>query len=79
MARKYVGVKFSATDRRTYTYHDDTADAQIGDKVEVDTMRGRSTVEVVTVTEERPPFATKPILRVVARAGTVASTKGDCQ
>lgn len=62
MTRQYLRCKFKTADRRTYTYHHDGEPVRPGDKVVVQTARGRSIVEVVTLSEDPPGFPTKPII-----------------
>ncbi len=61
---QYVAVKFRSTDSRTYTYHWDGEPLMAGDHVKVADNRsdGWKRVEVVSVSDEKPSFATKPIL-----------------
>jgi len=61
---QYVAVKFRAEDKRTYTYHNEGEPVRKGDRVKVlDQLgNGRKTVTVDSVGDQRPPFATKPIL-----------------
>ncbi len=61
---QYVAVKFQPWDQRTYTYHNDAEPVSVGDQVKVPDNRGDGwkRVEVVAVSDEQPPFATKPIL-----------------
>lgn len=61
MARQYVAVKFNASDRRTYTYHNDGQPVAPGDMVTVTTGRGEAMVVVDSVSADKPPFATKPL------------------
>lgn len=62
---KYVAVKFKPEDSRTYTYSWDGPDLFPGDRVKVADNRDPSAwkrVTVVSVSDEAPPFACKPIL-----------------
>jgi hypothetical protein len=63
---QYVAVRFRRHDPRLYTYAwHGTPPAKAGDVVEVDTAAGRRTVLVAATSDQRPPFRTKPILRIV--------------
>ena len=70
MSRQYVAVRFSTSDRRTYTYQNDGEPVAAGDAVIVETARGEATVTVDSVSDVQPPFATKPI---VGRAPAAAA------
>lgn len=62
---KFVAVKFKPEDSRTYTYSWDGPDLFPGDRVKVADNRDPSAwkrVTVVSVSDEAPPFACKPIL-----------------
>lgn len=59
--RQFVAVRFNPWDRRNYTYHNDAEPVALGDKVIVDTARGKSIVEVVGLPDP-PSFETKPIV-----------------
>ncbi|QEH79908.1 hypothetical protein EIK56_17925 [Sphingomonas sp. C8-2] len=61
---KFVAVKFKDTDTRTYTYAWDGDELYPGDRVKVPDNRsdGWKRVTVVSVSDEAPPFACKPIL-----------------
>lgn len=61
MAMQYVEVKFRPWDKRAYTYHWDGEPLNIGQTVRVETRDGWQAVEVVGVSEVKPPFPTKPI------------------
>ncbi len=65
---QYLAIKFRPDDERPYTYHHDGEAARVGDRVQVSTKRGRQTVEVIGISSDRPPFATKPIGKIVKRA-----------
>lgn len=70
---QFVQIKFRPNDARTFTYTHDGEPLAVGDKVDVETMRGEVTVPVVGVSSERPesvPFDIdlKPIVRVFSRA-----------
>ena len=62
--RQYVAVKFRPGDRRTYTYHNDGDPVAAGDEVKIADRHGNgwSRVTVESVSDEKPPFDTKPIL-----------------
>lgn len=62
--RQFVVVRFRPEDTRTYTYHNDGEPVAAGDMLKVDDARGGGwkRVECVSVTDEVPPFQTKPIL-----------------
>lgn len=62
--RKFVAVKFRPDDTRTYTYAWDGEPFAPGDEVKVPDNKsdGWKRVTVVSVTDEAPPFACKPIL-----------------
>lgn len=62
-ARQYAAVEFKPGGR-PYTYHFDGPELFPGDRVKVADREGDGwqRVTVVTVTTERPPFETKPIL-----------------
>lgn len=59
--RQYVAVRFNPWDHKTYTYHHDGESVAPGDKVLVTTAKGQATVDVVSVHNTKPEFATKPI------------------
>lgn len=61
-SRQYVAVRLGG---RTYTYHNDGAPVQAGDRVEVETRNGRIKAAVESVGVPRPGFDTKPIAGVV--------------
>lgn len=60
--RQFVAVKFSPSDTRSYTYHNDGERVALGDRVTVPTKRGQSSADVVDLPAEAPPFATKEII-----------------
>lgn len=62
IARRYVAVRFKPQDSRTYTYHFDGEQLGAGDQVVVSTNRGPATVTVVSVSDEKPSFETRPII-----------------
>lgn len=64
MPRQYVACKFRSTDTRTYTYHHDGEPLAIGDTVRVPDGRadGWKRVQVVEISDQAPPFPTKPVL-----------------
>lgn len=60
---KYVACKFRSADTRSYTYEWDGEPLAVGDFVKVDERGGGwKRVEVVSISDEKPPFACKPIL-----------------
>ena len=68
MARRYVAVEFKPGGR-TYTYHHDGAPLAVGNEVKVSvgtpnrqgyTREQKATV--VALVDEKPPFATKPVI-----------------
>ena len=63
---QFVACRFSPADRRLYTYANDGDPVVPGDMVKVADARsisgGFKRVEVVTILDEPPPFACKPIL-----------------
>ncbi len=61
---QFVECRFNANATRGYTYHNDGEPVAVGDFVEVDSARGegKQRIEVVALLDQRPPFATKPIL-----------------
>lgn len=78
--RQFVACRFRPEDTRTYTYHNDGEPLAVGDMVKVADARadGWKRVEVVHVTDEEPPFPTKPILGKIepeADAGADAQPK----
>lgn len=63
---KFVEVKFRPEDRRAYTYSaPDEMEIAIGDRVEVDARGTLKVVEGVAISDRKPPYACKPVLRVV--------------
>lgn len=68
----YVQITFNPWDQRSYTYtYDGEAQLAPGDRVEVETARGVSEVEVVGVCVTRPSSVPahvecKPIKRIIA-------------
>lgn len=64
MPRQYVACKFRPEDRRSYTYHNDGEPVAPGDVVKAPgrSEDGWQRVHVVSVSDEEPSFATKPIL-----------------
>ncbi len=63
--REYVGVAFRhRTKGKTYTYHNDGPRVGVGDMVRVPEASGDgwSRGWVVSITNRKPPFDTKPIL-----------------
>lgn len=59
--RQYLAIKFKATDRRTYTYHNDGDRCEVGEIIKLRAADGWQRVEVVAVDLEKPSFPTKPI------------------
>ncbi len=61
---QYVACRFRPTDTRTYTYVHDGEPLKPGDMVKVADARsdGWKRVEVVSISDEAPPFACKPVL-----------------
>lgn len=76
-ARQWVTVQFKEWDRRSYTFHNDGEAAERGDLVEVDTRSGPKTAKVLSLPTVAPPFATRPVLRIVTRAATMKSEGND--
>lgn len=60
--RQFVSVQFQPGDSRSYTYHHDGDPLSEGDRVVVETKKGRSTVTVLSVGADEPHFPTKPII-----------------
>jgi hypothetical protein len=62
--RRYFACKFRAEDSRSYTYHFDGPPFEKGNVVRVEDRDGDGwkKVIVVGVTDQKPAFATKPIL-----------------
>ena len=58
---QYVQVKFQKTDVRSYTYHNDGDPVIVGDYVHVLGRDELKTVEVIGVSDIKPPFETKPL------------------
>lgn len=86
--RQFIACKFRSTDTRSFTYHYDGEEPiAVGDTVRVPDARadGWKRVEVVSITDEAPPFPTKPILgklepepdREPAAGAAPAATGGD--
>lgn len=65
--RQYVACRFNPWDQRTYTYHNDGPPVAVGDFAKVTDRSGDGwkRVEVMKVTDEAPPFETKPILEKI--------------
>lgn len=59
--RQFVAVQFNPWDTRTYTYHNDAEPVSEGDTVSVSTHEGIKRVLVVSVSDIKPSFPTKPI------------------
>lgn len=75
---QYVECQFPKS-AKSYCYHFDIegeAPLAVGDKVDVFTDRGDITVDVVGLREDEPDFATKPIVRVIARQGVRVYVNG---
>jgi hypothetical protein len=61
-SRQYIRCRFKSHDARTYTYHNDGAHVQVGDRVYIRTKDGIKIVTVASIAKEAPTaFATKPI------------------
>lgn len=62
--RQYVAVKFKMNDGRLYTYHNDGPPVAVGDVVKVAARDGDGSqkVRVAEIVNNKPPFATKPII-----------------
>ncbi len=66
---QYLFVKFRPQDERSYTYHHDGDAVHVGDYVQVPLPHGRRMkAEIIGISRARPPFATKPIGKVLKRA-----------
>lgn len=67
MTRQYVACKFRPDDRRSYTYHFDGEPLAAGDEVKIAGRgdEGWQRVYVVAVSDEQPPFDTKPIIEKI--------------
>jgi hypothetical protein len=64
MPRQYVRCSFGNS-AKLFTYHNDEAPVAVGALVDVVTPNGATVpVEVKEVTDEQPPFATKPIVGI---------------
>jgi hypothetical protein len=62
---QYVEIEFKPGGR-AYTYHHDGEPVKTGDKVEVPSrVGGKATVNVVAVSDHKPPYVTKAIIRVI--------------
>jgi hypothetical protein len=59
---QFVAVQFGGAGR-SYTYRNDGKPVAVGDSVVVASRGGEATVKVLEITDEAPPFATKPIIR----------------
>jgi hypothetical protein len=64
IAHQYVACKFRDYDTRTYTYHWDGEPFAAGDIVRIEDRDGDGwkRVTVVSVSDQKPAFSTKPIL-----------------
>lgn len=60
--RQFVACAFRPGDTRTYTYHFDGEPLAKGDRVVVSGKRGPSIVHVVSISDQKPLFETKPIV-----------------
>ena len=61
---QYVACKYRESDTRSYTFHNDGEPVAVGDQVKI-AGRGEDgwqRVFVAAVSDEKPPFDTKPIL-----------------
>ena len=67
MTRQYVACKFRPDDRRSYTYHFDGEPLNVGDEVKIAGRgdEGWQRIYVVAVSDEQPPFDTKPIIEKI--------------
>ena len=68
MARQYLAVEFKPGGR-TYTYHHDGAPLAVGNEVKVRVGKPNrqgytreQTAKVAALVDEKPPFATKPVI-----------------
>jgi hypothetical protein len=61
MMRQFVSVEFKRGGR-AYSYHNDGPAVVAGDRVVVPSRFGPQAVSVVGVSDEAPPFETKPIV-----------------
>lgn len=79
MTHQYVACKFRPDDRRTYTYHFDGEPLVAGDEVKIAGRgdEGWQRVYVVSVTDEAPPFDTKPILEKIVAEQPDLLSAGD--
>ncbi len=71
MTRQYLSIKFRPGDSRAYTYHNDGDPVNRGDKVVVETARGKQTVTVFDIVDEAPRFVTKSIIPTVDPKATL--------
>jgi hypothetical protein len=66
MKMKYVSVKFSMTQGRTYTFHnDEVEDLKEGDEVAVSTQNGWTKAIVVDPDVPKPRFPTKRVINKI--------------
>jgi len=74
--RQFVACAFRPGDTRTYTYHFDGEPLAKGDRVVVSGKRGPSIVHVVSISDQKPLFETKPLVdreRVAPNRDAVAA------
>jgi hypothetical protein len=65
---QFVAIRFRPGEKRSYTYANDGEPCAAGDFVQVPLRNGTpTTVEVMSVTDEAPPFECKPMLRQAER------------
>jgi hypothetical protein len=65
---QFVAIRYAPGDRRSYTFRNDGELVAAGTFVEVTLRNGDpKVVEVVSVTDEAPPFECKPMLRQAER------------
>lgn len=67
MPRQFVAVQFGGKGR-SYTYHHDGEPLELGEKVRVETRHSEQIAEITGLSDEAPPFETKPILGKAADA-----------
>lgn len=69
MTRQFVSVKFNASAKKTYCFHNDGERVERGDMVKVQSRDGGwQAVEVVDVDFAEPTFDTKPIIGPAPKA-----------
>lgn len=73
--RQYAACKFRSSDTRTFTYHNDGEPVAPGDAVKLPNRHGDGWTrgEVVSVTDQLPPFSTKGILGKIEPEPTAAN------